>query len=550
MSKAKEYIIKYESPFSRHDQQAWHTNFAEIQKHPHKMYYISNSKKAFVADTYYIFSSKATSYYNITSRHTSLLAMATDLKRKIENSENLFHNYFVYTLGSSEELNFNFEEFLSSFEVIHPFFTYRPNTLYYIQGKIKYYFMKTLDCYLTEPTTKENKKKIKKMFSLAIQPILEELKKYPETMSFKSSETLWSEFQDYITANPHESPFIKSSSGQTDEATVTILKSLFDLEKFFTEYMLLFHNIAAQHSGQLSSGQLFCLLLQSRKASTFLYELNKTKKISVPETLFQILTSTIEEKYKTIDPNVLMQLHIDMNREMNNVTDPDILVQEAKKFLEEKELHDKQIDIDTDFNKLDKLTLYMGDYFHNLGNHTDTKSHDAYFTFLNNIIKPEWDILFETDIYEAYTFEQLIYLELYHMYQSKTYIRNCANPTCNKLFVTQIYKTKYCSACSQNRTGANHSYRDKTNDRFHKIQRLLYNHCRHNLRCFSKDSPEKIALGKWRGNVSLYISKLSVPEKNDMSNVDFLYHIYSTLLPPILEKYVSLEKLIKKASQI
>ena len=521
----------------------------ETRKPLRKIYYSRDKAgQVFVANHPYNSSGKTVTYYKTTEHHIKLLTMLENLPNKILQCEDNFQKYLANTFsGQTKQANSALKGLLKSLKKLHPFFFHKQNSLYYILEKIKEYFIVTLDFHLTEDTIKENEKKVKGLFILAINPITREINNITEEVLIpRSMDRIWDDFC-HIVNSPTESPFIKKRSVLPNIADVKILQSLFDLENLLKEYAFIFSRIIEPHSGHLSKGQFFSLFLTSPGINTFLNELNNIQHFSTPDALFQILLGTMEENFKSADDSQLGQLYQSLYQATYNVNEPDILEQETQEFINRKKLITSSIYIDSDYNKLDTFTCNIRKFFRTQDKATSSESYGAYFAFLNKIIDPKCDKLFETDIYEVYTFEQLIYLELFHLIQSGLYIQKCTNPDCCKYFIPDNNRRKYCVLCRDKRPIVIQKYERKRKDRLHQIQKKLYNQCYYQMRSLPKDSPERIALGNWRVKISMYLDGLSDDDKALMSNTEFIDHICSaTYVKDPLSKYMKRKKTKKK----
>lgn len=125
----------------------------------------------------------------------------------------------------------------------------------------------------------------------------------------------------------------------------------------------------------------------------------------------------------------------------------------------------------------------------------DTKTHDAYETLSNAIIikdstarqnsianainimealvPSKLDYIFNLDITECHSFEQLIYLELQDCIINKQIIRKCQH--CSNYYITTDKKRKFCDSCKCRKTVYDKKYTDSRSP-FQEIQKVYYNY--------------------------------------------------------------------------
>ena len=540
-------------PLTVEASQHTYDSLMEKRLHPQKIYYVHTNHNTSVTNSRYIYSKKTTTYYTISEDHRALLAMSKNFRSKIQKCEDDFRDFFsaIFTedVTTADKIC---KKLTSALQDLHPFFSKKTNTIRYLQEKIKHYFVNTIDSYLIDKDAKKNEKHVKTLFDTAIQLTLNNLPQpLEEPFSYTSLDTLWDEFRCIARRPPYDSPFIQVNTIPTAmPSKINVLQSLFDLESVLKEYVLIFQSIVEQHPSKLSKGQLFCLFLQSPGANNYLNELKKIHKIFEPDILFQILVEAIEEEYKRIDAETLKSLYHAILMERNENIDANTLVQETTQFIGEKQRNDNLICIDSEFEKTNNFSLNMGAFFHSQGGtNTINQPNKAYLTLLNHVIRPRWDELFETDIYEVYTFEQLIYLELHHLLQSGSYIRECANPQCNERFITQTRQKKFCANCRQKHLGANRLYRDKNNSRFDKIKKKMYHQCYDNFRNLTRKASLSDDLQNWSRKATEYIRNLDPSFQHTKTNSDIVNQLYD-MMPKSLQGFINKKSILKKMEKL
>ena len=403
----------------------------EKRKHSQHFYYVKKQEKSHIYNTYKILSTKKYCYYSVTESHDNLLNFILKTKNHLEKCENDFEEYIKSSFTANTDLSSLYKKIINTLEDLHPFFKSGNNANCYFQSKVIGYFSTTLNQYLIYADKEKNKEYLKILLYHALLPTL--ISKEKQTITHSSQDnifftcppgfdTLWDEFCYLSHDLSFESPFVPQTN-LPQKGSVKVLQSLFELVQVLTYYTYEFHELTNFFPNKLNPGQMFYLFMLQTAKTPFEKELSEPKHLVSPSIFLDIFINAIEEQ----------------NRKNNMIVIDDVVGR---------------------FNTITDYSLTDLENILNYDVKEECKQRPLNIMSIRTKIPSKWDSLFTTEIYEAYSFEQLIYLELYHLLMEGKGIKKCKNTKCHNLYVANDKRTVYCSACIENRKGSNQSYRD------------------------------------------------------------------------------------------